>query len=108
MENDEIKMFGLYTVYVHFSEIDNQPFYVGLGKNDNKCQDKSSRPKQSFDKNSKWFEIAKNGYKIEIISNKLTKNQAYILERELIDTYGKKYNRHGELINPNGKLVNIK
>lgn len=93
MNADEF--FGItYRVYLHKTLKDNKLFYVGLAKFKARAYDIKGR-------NNFWYEIAKDGFIVEIVKNNLSKKEAYELERELINTYGK-------LIDNTGILANIK
>lgn len=58
-------------------------FYVGIGKSENRAFSKSSRTKR-------WHNIVKkNGYVVEITHTNLIKEEACVIEKYLIDFYGR-------------------
>lgn len=70
-------------VYCHIRLDKNQPFYIGIGrtKNFKRAYSKSSR-------NVRWLSITKNiDYSVEIILDKISKEEAIRKEIELIDKY---------------------
>jgi len=80
-------------VYVHKDKLTGVPFYVGKG-----------RRKRAFrkDRGSDWKQRVRslpNGYSIEIAQDNLTEDEAYDLECELIQKYGRLENGSGTLIN---------
>lgn len=87
-----------YTVYRHIRPDTNQPFYIGIGKNSssyNRTQDKRRNPI--------WKNIvAKNNgsYKIDVLFDNLTFEEAFKKEKEFIKLYGK-------IIDMSGTLANI-
>lgn len=86
-----------YTVYRHIRPDTNQPFYIGIGKNSN-----SYNRSQDKRRNPIWKNIvAKNEgvYKIEILFNSLTLEDAFEKEKEFIKLYGKILDRSGILAN---------
>lgn len=90
--------FPLYYVYVHRIKSTNQPFYVGIGS----CNKGYSRSKNKKERNKYWHDIVnQNDYTVEIIADKLTKWDAYGLERVIINLLGRKSK------DKNGFLCNI-
>jgi hypothetical protein len=90
--------FPLYYVYVHRIKSNNKIFYVGIGSHNQGY----GRSKNTKLRNKYWHEIVnKNDFIVEIISEKLTKWDAYGLERVIINLLGRKK------IDKNGILCNI-
>ena len=80
-------------VYRHIRLDKNEPFYIGIGKTEKRAYEKIKR-------NQFWYNIvAKTNYKVEILFDNLTWEEAGEKEKEFIKLYGKKAN--------NGTLVNI-
>lgn len=79
-------------VYTHIRLDKNEPFYVGIGKTLRRAYRTDSR-------NDYWKNISKNGYKVEILYDNLTWEEACEKEKELITLYGRKDNRTGILCN---------
>jgi len=78
-------------VYVHRKESDKSIFYVGMG---------SIKRAYSKDRSEHWKRIVnKHGYYIEIVKDNLTKEQAFALEIELIEEYGRMDLKKGQLVN---------
>jgi len=78
-------------VYLHRKKTDNSIFYVGMGN-----------LKRAYSKQrSKWWNrvVDKYGYVIEIYKNGLTQEEAFELEIELINKYGRIDLGNGQLIN---------
>lgn len=70
-----------YYVYVHISTIDDIPFYVGFGHGV-RCKVKSKR-------SDEWKLIASNGYRIELLCDKLSISHANIFEKLYIRIFRK-------------------
>jgi hypothetical protein len=88
-------------VYRHIRLDKNEPFYIGIGKSEKRAYDKRSR-------NKTWKGIVnKTDYRIEILFDNLTLNQAREKEKELISLYGRKDLGTGTLANltDGGELV---
>lgn len=79
-------------VYRHIRLDKNEPFYIGIGKTILRAKDKSKR-------SSAWKAVSSKGYRIEILFDDLTWEQALEKEKEFIKLYGRK--KYG------GILVNI-
>jgi len=80
-------------VYAHYNnEHDEFPFYVGKGK--------GNRAYNSTTRSDVWKQKASAGLVVKIVKDALTEEEAYSLESQLIEQYGRE--RH-----TNGKLVNI-
>jgi hypothetical protein len=82
-------------VYRHIRLDKNQPFYIGIGKDD--------KLKRAFDKtrrNNFWRNIvSKTDYEIEILLDGLTWDKACDKEKEFIFLYGRKDLGTGTLVN---------
>lgn len=83
-------------VYRHIRTDKNEPFYIGIGKDDTyKRAYVNSKDKRS----EFWHNIAKNGYEVEILMDNLTWEQACEKEKEFISIYGRKDLSKGTLVN---------
>jgi hypothetical protein len=83
-------------VYRHIRIDKNEPFYIGIGKDDTyKRAYQSSKTKRS----DFWHNIASNGYEVEILMDNLTWEQACEKEKEFISIYGRKDLGQGSLVN---------
>jgi predicted GIY-YIG superfamily endonuclease len=81
------------TVYQHIRLDTNQIFYIGIGKQSNRAYSKQRR-------NKYWKSIVlKHGYKVEIIKEVNTWEEACKLETQLISKYGRKDKGLGPLVN---------
>lgn len=79
-------------VYLHFRLDTNEVFYVGIGN--------KRRSKDMLDRNYHWENIVKkHGYRIEIIHEFETRNEAVQKEIELIAYYGRRDIGTGSLCN---------
>ena len=84
-----------YCVYKHIRLDNNIVFYIGIGKSKSRAykKEKSAR-------NNHWFNIVnKAGYKVELIKEGLSKDDAINLEKELILKYGRTDLKTGTLCN---------
>jgi len=69
-------------VYAHFiNETDERPFYVGKGT--------GGRAYSKANRTSAWKEKVKNGYAVKILKDNLLEKEAYDLEANLIEQYGR-------------------
>ena len=83
-------------VYRHIRIDKNEPFYIGIGKDDTyKRAYQSSKTKRS----DFWHNIASRGYEVEILMDNLTWEQACEKEKEFISIYGRKDLGQGSLVN---------
>ena len=83
-------------VYRHIRIDKNEPFYIGIGKDDTyKRAYQSSKTKRS----DFWHNIASKGYDVEILMDNLTWEQACEKEKEFISIYGRKDLGQGSLVN---------
>jgi len=73
-------------VYRHIRLDKNQPFYIGIGKDDNfkRAYQKSKTKRSEY-----WHNIANNGYEVEILMDGLTWEEACEKEKEFISLYGR-------------------
>ncbi len=73
-------------VYRHIRLDKNEPFYIGIGSCLNRCYIKTRR-------NKHWHSITdKTDYRVDIIFDDLSLEDAKEKEKELIYLYGKKVN----------------
>ena len=80
-------------VYRHIRLDTNQPFYIGIGKSSVRAYRKDGR-------NKLWSNIAaKTDYKVQILFEDLSKEEACEKEKELILLYGRLQNKTGQLAN---------
>ena len=78
-------------VYLHRKETDKSIFYVGMG---------SIARAYSKDRKDWWKRVVnKHGYFVEIVKDNLTQAEAFLLEIELIEKYGRMDLKKGQLIN---------
>ena len=84
-------------VYRHIRLDTNQPFYIGIGSDD------SGKYKRAYNKSKRnifWKRISiKSDYKIDIVLDGLTWEEACQKEKELIALYGRYNNNLGTLCN---------
>lgn len=80
-------------VYQHRRLDTGQVFYIGIGE-------KEDRASSTKNRNNYWRNIVNAvGYKVEIILNDVSYDQAKKLEKYLINLYGRKDNKTGQLAN---------
>ena len=79
-------------LYRHIRIDKNEPFYIGIGKEESRAYSQKSR-------NKYWKNIAKKGYEVEILFEDLTWEQACEKEKEFIALYGRKDLKTGILVN---------
>jgi hypothetical protein len=85
-------------VYRHIRLDINQPFYIGIGKDDQNGS--FPRAYSMKGKNSHWNGIvAKTDYRVDIIINDVTWDEAKEKEIEFIALYGRKDKKKGPLCN---------
>ena len=81
-------------VYRHIRLDKNEPFYIGIGKDEKRAYDKTNS------RNFIWKGIIKKSeYRVEILFEDLSIKDAKNKEIELIALYGKKINKTGTLAN---------
>jgi len=79
-------------LYRHIRLDKNEPFYIGIGSNKSRCYTKQTR-------NKHWHNIInKSEYRVDIVFDDLSLEQAKQKEKEFIALYGKKANG-GILVN---------
>lgn len=82
-------------VYRHIRLDKNEPFYIGIGSDDKYSRAKSLRSRSDF-----WHKIAKlHQYRVEIMIDDITFDEAKIKEKEFISLYGRKDLNTGTLCN---------
>jgi hypothetical protein len=80
-------------VYRHIRLDKNEPFYIGIGKTESRAYDKSKRTKF-------WKKVInKTDYRIDILFDDLTWEEAQEKEKEFIKLYGRKDLKTGTLVN---------
>ena len=85
-------------VYRHIRLDKNIPFYIGVGVDDNEGKFKRSKAKEH--RNDYWHRIiAKTDYRVDIIINDLSWEEACEKEKEFIKLYGRKDKSEGFLAN---------
>lgn len=84
-------------LYRHIRLDKNIPFYVGIGSD---SDGKYERAHNRHRRNQKWFNIiAKTDYKVQIILDDLTLDEAKEKEIEFISLYGRSDKKEGSLCN---------
>jgi hypothetical protein len=82
-------------VYRHIRLDKNVPFYIGLGTDSN-----YSRAHQTKSRNQHWHNVVKNSeYRVEIMLDDLSFEEACVKEIELISVYGRVDTCGGSLVN---------
>lgn len=82
-------------VYRHIRLDKNQPFYIGIGSDD-----EFRRASSTIGRNKFWKAIStKTEYEIEILMDGLTWEQACEKEKEFIALYGRRDKKNGTLVN---------
>lgn len=82
-------------VYRHIRLDKNEPFYIGIGVNEKRAFEKRKSKRSIF-----WTNIIKKtDYRVEILFNDLTWEQACAKEKEFISLYGRKDLGTGTLVN---------
>jgi hypothetical protein len=79
-------------LYRHIRLDKNEPFYIGIGKNESRAYSKINR-------NKHWWNIIDKGYEVEILMNNLTWDEACEKEKEFITLYGRSDLKLGTLCN---------
>lgn len=81
-----------YVLYRHIRLDNNEPFYIGIGN--------QKRPYEKRRRNNYWQNIiTKTDYRIEILFNELTWDEACVKEKEFIKIHGRKDLALGTLVN---------
>lgn len=87
-------MNNTYYVYVHRTADTNSIFYIGKGT--------KGRAWQKYNRSKFWRSLVeKHGYNVELVAFSENEEDMYRLEQELIEFYGKRYNKTGCLVNVN-------
>lgn len=81
-------------VYRHIRLDKNEPFYIGIGSDDN-----YNRAKTSTRRNKHWLNISKFWFEVDILFDNLTWNEACEKEKEFIALYGRSDLGKGVLCN---------
>jgi len=81
-------------VYRHIRLDKNEPFYIGIGS-DNEYK----RANTNTRRNKHWINISKFGYEVDILFDDLTWDEACVKEKEFISLYGRKDKNKGSLCN---------
>jgi hypothetical protein len=85
-------------IYRHIRLDKNIPFYIGIGVDDNEGKFRRSKAKEH--RNEYWHRIiSKTEYKVDIVLNDLTWEEACEKEKEFIKLYGRKDKSQGYLAN---------
>jgi hypothetical protein len=79
-------------LYRHIRLDKNEPFYIGIGNTERRATRTDSR-------NPFWKNIAKKGYRVDILFDDLTWEEACEKEKEFIKLYGRKDLGTGTLVN---------
>jgi hypothetical protein len=86
-----------YFIYQHFAPDSQLPFYIGKGK---KNQNEYSRANSKRNRNTYWHNIVnKNGYVVTISHKNICNEEACVIEKYLIDFYGRRDLKKGCLVN---------
>lgn len=84
-------------VYRHIRLDKNEPFYIGIGSDDN---GKFNRANYKYGRNELWTRVSeKYGYKVDIIMDDISWEDACKKEKELISLYGRINLNNGILCN---------
>ena len=90
-------------LYRHIRDDKNQPFYIGIGSHYGKSTNKTNYYGRAYTKcgrNNIWHKITnKTTYRVEILIDNLTKEQACNKEIEFIKLYGRVDKQTGTLSN---------
>ena len=81
-------------VYRHIRLDKNEPFYIGIGSDE-----EYKRANTNTRRNKHWVNISKFGYEVDILFDGLTWYEACIKEKEFISLYGRKDKNKGSLCN---------
>jgi hypothetical protein len=87
-------------LYRHIRLDKNEPFYIGIGEDNKKSQGTYKRAYNKQNRNKHWKNItSKTQYKVDIVLDDLSWEEACIKEIEFIALYGRKDLRTGILTN---------
>jgi hypothetical protein len=81
-------------VYRHIRLDKNEPFYIGIGSDEN-----YNRAKTNTRRNKHWLNISKFGFEVDILLDNLTWHEACEKEKEFIALYGRSDLGNGVLCN---------
>ena len=81
-------------VYRHIRLDKNEPFYIGIGSDE-----EYKRANTNTRRNKHWVNISKFGYEVDILFDGLTWDEACVKEKEFISLYGRKDKNKGFLCN---------
>lgn len=82
----------MFYVYLHLTEDTNEVFYVGKGK--------GPRAYKLSGRNKFWHNVVnKHGFTVKIVEENLTEEQSILLEKKLINEYGRRNLGTGKLVN---------
>jgi hypothetical protein len=81
-------------VYRHIRLDKNEPFYIGIGSDE-----EYKRANTNTRRNKHWINISKFGYEVDILFDGLTWDEACVKEKEFISLYGRKDKNKGSLCN---------
>jgi hypothetical protein len=81
-------------IYRHIRLDTNEPFYIGIGSGDT-----YKRAFSKLNRSSYWITISKSGYKVDILMDNLSRDQASEKEKEFIKLYGRQDLKTGSLCN---------
>jgi hypothetical protein len=81
-------------VYRHIRLDKNEPFYIGIGSDEN-----YNRSKTNTRRNKHWLNISKFGFEVDILFDNLTWDEACEKEKEFIALYGRSDLGNGVLCN---------
>lgn len=81
-------------VYRHIRLDKNEPFYIGIGSDEN-----YNRAKTNTRRNKHWLNISKFGFEVDILFDNLTWDEACEKEKEFIALYGRSDLGKGVLCN---------
>jgi hypothetical protein len=81
-------------VYRHIRLDKNEPFYIGIGSDEN-----YNRAKTNTRRNKHWLNISKFGFEVDILFDNLTWDEACEKEKEFIALYGRSDLGNGVLCN---------
>lgn len=84
-------------VYIHIRKTDNQPFYIGIGKDKYLHRAFDAHPNR---RNTHWINtVLKHDYRVKILYNDIDYEEAIFLEKELISFFGRMDMKTGILCN---------
>ena len=96
---------GRFYLYRHVRNDLNQPFYIGIGKKKEKkigFRHNESEYRRAYSPHSRsgfWYNIAKNGYEVEIMYESNSHEEIKQKEIEFVRLYGRRSLGNGPLVN---------